>query len=180
MDVIEESIFRKPGGEGAEPFDLEAYRELVMLYNLGREVVHPEEQDSSVSGGPRSMFNETSMQPLSVSRHSSAPSFDQDSMQHSELDSMMDSSPGQTGLGDMVDLDSMLLEDSDLDGTGPHTTGHEFHDPQVPRPSPRLGLDIDLTAPAEPQRKPPADGNSIDFDLFEPERDTDTPPDKPK
>ena len=39
----------------------------------------------------------------------------------------------------------------------------------MPRPSPRLGLDIDLTAPAEPAVRPPEDGNSVDFDLFEPE-----------
>jgi hypothetical protein len=200
MDVIEESIFRKPGGEGAEPFDLEAYRELVMLYNLRRDVVGSEPPpsvhgDDSVSDAPRSAFNETSMQPLSVSRGGVAPVRQEqsrrDGVPDSGQDSIMDSTPGQTGLGDIsdiIDVDSMLF-DSDMDTrTGPRTTGNEFMDPQVPRPSPRLGLDIDLSAPAEPARKPRGDdegkdtgkdkGNGIDFDLFEPGQDTDTKPGK--
>ncbi|MFC5499758.1 FimV family protein [Caenimonas terrae] len=174
MDVIEESIFRKPGGEGAEPFDLEAYRELVMLYNLGREVVQPAPaaaEGDSVSGSHASSFNETSLQPLSVSKHDAAPPPAPGKAAAYDLDSMMDSSPGETGLGELVDLDSlhsMLDSEVEEDPLGPHTTGHEFHDPQVPRPSPRLGLDIDLTAPAGP-----AADNGIDFELFEPERDTD-------
>lgn len=184
MDVIEESIFRKPGMNGAEPFDLEAYRELVMLYNLGREVVRPDGmpgEGDSVSESPKSSFFETSMQPLSVMRHGNAsppPSLSpQDSMMDSAMDSVMhsalDSGPGATGLGEMVDLDSMM--DSDVDHTvAPRTTVSEFLDPRVPRPSPRLGLDIDLTATPEPVRKPAVDGNSIDFELLEPDRDGDS------
>ncbi len=163
MDVIEESIFRKPGMAGAEPFDLEAYRELVMLYNLGREVVQPESapvEDWSLSGsGNKSPFSETSMQPLSVARYRSAPE-PEDSDLGSDLDSGRDA---QTSLGEMLELDSFIDGDA-----SPVTTGDEFLDPQVPRPSPRLGLDIDLTAPA-PAPRAPLDSNSIDFELFEPD-----------
>jgi hypothetical protein len=170
MDVIEESIFRKPGVAGAEPFDLEAYRELVMLYNLGREVVGPQatgSEDLSASEQGKSGFFETSMQPLSVARHASAP-VAEDSIPDSDLDS----GPGaQTGLGDMMDLGSML-DSSVEDEDEPHTTGSEFHDPRVPRPSPRLGLDIDLTAPAASDRKPAQDSNSIDFELSEPDTES--------
>lgn len=42
LDVIEESIFRKPGLPGAEPFSLEAYRELVLLYQVAKEVAPAE------------------------------------------------------------------------------------------------------------------------------------------
>jgi hypothetical protein len=192
MDVIEESIFRKPGGEGAEPFDLEAYRELVMLYNLGREVVADEPPASrrGQDSGPGSSFNETSMQPLSVSRSGSAPVREgqggRESGPDSDADSIMDSTPGQTGMGDvsdMIDIDSMLFSGEDT-RTGPPTTGSDFLDPQVPRPSPRLGLDIDLSAPAEPPApKSPDegghDGNGIDFDLFEPGPDAASGPRKP-
>jgi hypothetical protein len=170
MDLIEESIFRKPGVGGAEPFDLEAYRELVMLYNLGREVVvpqAPESGDWSASEPGKSSFFETSMQPLSVARHGGAPL-----VEDSILDSDLDSGPGaQTGLGDMLELKSML-DSSVEDEDEPHTTGSEFHDPRVPRPSPRLGLDIDLTAPAASGREPAHDSNSIDFELSEPDTES--------
>jgi hypothetical protein len=167
MDVIEESIFRKPGMEGAEPFDLEAYRELVLLYNLGREVVTPESGAPDTESGSQSTFNQTSMQPLSVRRGSAAPE--------------QDSTPGLTNLGDMVDLDSLhQMLDSEVDTElGERSTGGELRDPTMPRPSPRLGLDIDLTAPAEPARKPrAASGNSIDFELSEPHSDSGAGKDK--
>lgn len=43
LDVIEECIFRKQGLPGAEPFTLEAYRELVLLYHIAKEML-PVEQ----------------------------------------------------------------------------------------------------------------------------------------
>lgn len=43
LDVIEECIFRKPELPGAEPFTLEAYRELVLLYHIAKEML-PVEQ----------------------------------------------------------------------------------------------------------------------------------------
>lgn len=43
LEVIEESIFRKPGLPGTEPFTLEAYRELVLLYHIAKEML-PAEQ----------------------------------------------------------------------------------------------------------------------------------------
>lgn len=38
LEVIEESVFRKPGDRG-EAFDLEAYRELLFLYGIAKEIV---------------------------------------------------------------------------------------------------------------------------------------------
>ena len=166
MDVIEESIFRKPGMAGAEAFDLEAYRELVMLYNLGREVVRDAAApvgDLALSEPAKSSFFETSIQPLSVSRDTRPPVTGL-----GELDS---GPGGETDLGDLLEppLDLALLGDDDQ---GPLTTGREFDvDPQVPRPSPRLGLDIDLTTPPEPDRRVGADSSSIDFELSEPVKD---------
>lgn len=64
LDVIEESIFRKPGLPGAEPFSLEAYRELVLLYHIATDVA-PEPE--ARSDEPRlTNFSETSLQPLHV------------------------------------------------------------------------------------------------------------------
>ena len=162
MGVIEESIFRKPG-MGGEPFDLEAYRELVMLYNLGREVVQAEEAeeavpDWSVSEPAKPSFFETSMQPLSIKRRGEPPS---------RLDFDMDSEPGgESNLGHILEqpfeMDSMRYDEESV-----RTTVGEGLDPQVPRPSPRLGLDIDLSAPADEDRRAPVDSH-IDFELSEP------------
>lgn len=69
LDIIEESIFRKPGQEGSEAFGLEAYRELLMLYHIGKDVI--EESDSlddfGPSSGSRPDFSHTSIHPLSAS-----------------------------------------------------------------------------------------------------------------
>jgi pilus assembly protein FimV len=147
MDLIEESIFRRPGGDG-EPFDLEAYRELVMLYNVGREVVQPDtdvpEGWSDAESETANQY-ETAMQPLSVARDGSQPP-------DVSLDSLQE-----------VD-ESALLEPLDLTGLD------QMLDPKTPRPSPRLGLDIDLSS-EPPVAGPPAavPDNSIDFELVDPD-----------
>ncbi|MBC5764636.1 hypothetical protein [Ramlibacter albus] len=75
LEVIEESIFRKPGTPGAETFDLEAYRDLLLLYNIGKQIAQEEpepsrssllEDDARVSG-----FMSTDIQPLSALVHDS-------------------------------------------------------------------------------------------------------------
>jgi hypothetical protein len=65
LDVIEESIFRKPGLPGAEPFSLEAYRELVLLYHVVKDMA-PSQQEARQGSGPASTFAQTSLQPLNV------------------------------------------------------------------------------------------------------------------
>lgn len=61
LDVIEEAIFRKPGLPGAEPFSLEAYRELVLLYHVARELM-PE----GTRAAPGTGTSDTSLQPLNA------------------------------------------------------------------------------------------------------------------
>ncbi|MCC2675300.1 MAG: hypothetical protein K0R58_2247 [Ramlibacter sp.] len=62
LDVIEESIFRKPGLLGAESFSLEAYRELVLLYHIATDIAPV---DSAPRNPPRiTNFSDTSLQPL--------------------------------------------------------------------------------------------------------------------
>jgi hypothetical protein len=62
LDVIEESIFRKPGQAGAEPFSLEAYRELVLLYHVARDLGSP--QPDAQEGEERPAPSGTRLQPL--------------------------------------------------------------------------------------------------------------------
>jgi len=122
LDIIEESIFRKPGSGDGEAFDLDAYRELLLLYAMAKDVV---ERGGSVmdfdlassslppeGGDPVPRFSATTIQPLSAS-----------------LDSRLDSGGGPG------------YDDGEDDGT-------PLPEISLPRPSARIGLDIDLTQPA--------------------------------
>ncbi|MGJ7486702.1 hypothetical protein ACSFA2_15690 [Variovorax sp. LT2P21] len=42
LGLIEELVFRKPGTRGDESFDLAAYRELLLLYSVAKEVIDPD------------------------------------------------------------------------------------------------------------------------------------------
>lgn len=60
LDVIEQSIFRDMGETEAEVFDLEAYRELLLLHAIAKEVIKREELDSH----PPQDFEHTAIKPL--------------------------------------------------------------------------------------------------------------------
>lgn len=49
LDVIEESIFRKPDHD-TQPFDLSAYRELMLLYGVAKEISEPSVDDGTDAG----------------------------------------------------------------------------------------------------------------------------------
>ena len=115
LEIIEESIFRRPENN-AEAFDLEAYRELLMLYSLAKEIISskskgapkaktfdlpPTNTDSADS--LRIAFSSTDIQPLSAS---------------------INDSPARPA----ASIDPLLAQ-------------------TVPRASPNLGLDLDLSEP---------------------------------
>jgi hypothetical protein len=60
LDLIEESIFRDATDDHVEVFDLEAYRELLLLHAIAKELITRNE----ALVAPRSEFRNTSMQPL--------------------------------------------------------------------------------------------------------------------
>jgi hypothetical protein len=64
LELIEESIFRKPGQAGAEAFNLEAYRDLLLLHQIGRDLRQASFADSE--GATRSGFANTAIHPLSA------------------------------------------------------------------------------------------------------------------
>lgn len=66
LDVIEESIFRRPHAPGAEPFGLEAYRELVLLYHIARDMQPQARGDEAGASARATNFRDTSLQPLHV------------------------------------------------------------------------------------------------------------------
>ena len=74
LDAIEEAIFRKPGPPGTEPFTLEAYRELVLLYHIARELLPDETVAATPAPGAAAGFRDTAMQPLhTLDRPEEAP-----------------------------------------------------------------------------------------------------------
>ena len=62
LEVIAESIFRRPSGAGSEPFTLEAYRELVLLYHIARDMAENVQAESPGNGAVK--YSDTSPQPL--------------------------------------------------------------------------------------------------------------------
>lgn len=70
LDLIEESIFRDVSDDEVEVFDLEAYRELLLLHAIAKELIKREEPLS----GAHSEFKHTNMQPLKAdARRPAAP-----------------------------------------------------------------------------------------------------------
>ena len=78
LDVIEESLFRRPDNQ-AEAFNLEAYRELLLLYSIAKDIIKPQPvaavldrtfdlPDRDVDGFESAPMNfkATSIQPLSA------------------------------------------------------------------------------------------------------------------
>lgn len=63
--IIEEALFREPG-DGAEVLALEAYRELLLLYAVGREII--ELESGSAGRGGNTQWPDLAMQPRSSPR----------------------------------------------------------------------------------------------------------------
>jgi DNA-binding transcriptional regulator YbjK len=68
LDVIEQSIFREAGDPESEVFDLEAYRELLLLYALAKEMIQREAVDSKL---PKD-FENTKVQALKATARRAA------------------------------------------------------------------------------------------------------------
>ena len=131
LEIIEDSIFRKPGTGDGEAFDLEAYRELLLLYAIAKEVIErqPEPGDFDYSSTPqdlsdsrqgqKSRFSVTAIQPLSAANYS-------------------ETSP------------AALLPEIPL-----------------PRPSPRLGIDIDLDEPGQAAQPVDIDVPAANFEMHD-------------
>lgn len=122
LDVLEESIFRKPDSR-SEVFSLAAYRELLLLHSIAKKLIaRPQEEADepaaasvrdSLTALPRTTsFGPTSIQPLSAKLQKMPPP--------------LPISPGMAAPLEMVPAP----------------------DPTRPPVSPRLGLDIDLSLDA--------------------------------
>lgn len=102
LDVIEQSIFRAIGDPEAEVFDLEAYRELLLLYAMAKEMIQRQAIDSEL---PRD-FENTKIQALrTTSRRGAVPEGDR---QSAALTLPMEQQPpASPNLGLDVNLDDL-------------------------------------------------------------------------
>ncbi len=159
LDVIEESIFRRPG-QGTQSFDLEAYRELLLLYAIAREVVETKGRgpakmvvqpdpdpfapfdfpESAVDDSDRPKFQATAIQPLAAAR----PYLAEPGMPTMRV-------PPSPNLG--LDIDLSLLDELDA----PSGTASKAAEVRVEP--------VALTP--EQSLEKPRDSHVIDFDLFE-------------
>ena len=142
LDVIEESIFRQPGLPGSEPFSLEAYRELVLLYHVAREIAPAAEGASDSRPGT---FSDTSLQPLN--------SLDQAESSLGELDVLL-IPPASTNLGLDIDL-ADIGEESSGDATQAQPAAASAKKPDA-------NADADATQADGNRELPP-----LDFDISE-------------
>lgn len=152
LDVIEESILRKPG-QGSQVFDLEAYRELLMLYAVAKELLEDDRQGRVLAVPP---IPPAALPEQLASVHQKQ-ALRRPAFQASNLQLLPVASP-------------------------PRVAGMDSHGTPLMRvpPSANLGLDIDLselvpdlpgTQPAQSSPKPgdtkAPDSHLIDFDLFD-------------
>ena len=143
LDLIERSIFRDDQDERTEVFDLEAYRELLLLHAMAKDIIHrgnsPAKPDA-VEG-----FQHTAMQPLKLGAATQAAGA-------SDTDPMVP--PASASLGLDIDLD-------ELD----HVP--EFQ-PSMPVISPPEDMAPPAPAPSVHAVEPPASmSNWLDFEVVD-------------
>lgn len=162
LDVIEKSIFRDASDPESEVFDLEAYRELLLLHALAKEVI---KRDAS---SPASDFQHTSIRPLKAAGPKSAVAASGAAASADRATVPQDDVPhASPRLGLDVDLDA-LQEASAFEAS-----------------LPEVAVPVEPSAkPAPPPGLPPLDeqpaGNLIDFEVldFMPPDDLADSPDK--
>jgi hypothetical protein len=181
LEIIEESLFRRPETR-AEAFNLEAYRELLMLYSVAKEIITPESvageagkkfdlpdrPEDSANSRPMT-FISTAIQPLSANVAES-----QQSGYQPDVEPLMASVIPHPSLRIGLDIDLDNLPATDVKADSTLDSAPQFF----------ANFDADATA-VVPARdfSQPAQGiaatdsdNLIDFEIFDvPE----APPDKP-
>lgn len=173
LEIIEESIFRRPDNH-ADAFNLEAYRELLLLYAVAKEIISPEAKAASrpkkfdlpdaPSDGADSRpmtFMSTSIEPLSASIEKDDDAFYGQALSEPLLASVVPLPSPRLGL----DLDlSELAENGESLSQLAESDAQFFKqfDGDAPAPLPML------EPAAPPSARAPVDAsNLIDFDAFD-------------
>lgn len=156
LDLIERSIFRDDQDERTEVFDLEAYRELLLLHAMAKDIIHR----GTAPGKPETQegFQHTAMQPLKLGAVPQPAGA-------GEVDPKVP--PASTSLGLDIDLDA-LDQVPDFQPSMPVISPPE----EMAKPAPVAGVHA-----VEP---PASMSNWIDFEVVDFELpDSKTPDGKP-
>ena len=154
LDVIEKSIFKEPNDPDGEVFDLEAYRELLLLHAVAKEMIHRELTDL-----PEQVdFEHTAIKPLRAAAPRTTTS----------------------GFGPATDVGGMTVPQDDV----PHASPRLGLDVDLDALSEMSAFEASLPevpVAIEPSAKPAPkrgavqeDGNLIDFEVLD-----FMPPDEP-
>jgi hypothetical protein len=162
LDVIEQSIFREADDAETEVFDLEAYRELLLLHAVAKEMIKRDEVESQ---SPKD-FQNTKVQPLKAKGKVSTAGDERGPDAGNLTQPMAYIPPASSSLGLDVDLDA-LSEISAFEASLPEV--EKVVEPSS-KPSRREG-----------DQKPAGDDNLIDFEVLDfmtPDDAEDKPADK--
>jgi hypothetical protein len=159
LDVIEQSIFREADDAETEVFDLEAYRELLLLHAVAKEMIKRDEVESQ---SPKD-FQNTKVQPLKAKGKVSSAVEERSADAGNLTQPMAYIPPASSSLGLDVDLDA-LSEISAFEASLPEV--EKAVEPSS-KPSRR-----------ESDQKPAGKDNLIDFEVLD-FMTPDDPEDKP-
>ncbi|QHE76421.1 type IV pilus assembly protein FimV [Hydrogenophaga sp. PBL-H3] len=151
LDLIEQSIFRDATDSASEVFDLEAYRELLMLHAIAKDLIQRDNPVPRASGD----FQHTSMQPLKAA----------DKAAFKVSGSLRDASERHTqpmGLESLPKASSRLGLDINLDDFA-ETDSFEASLPEV---NVAVEQSAKPTQPADFEIRE-VDGNLIDFEVLD-------------
>lgn len=176
LEIIEESLFRKPGTEG-EAFDLEAYRELLLLYAMAKDVV--ERGGSSMDFELSSSPGDADAEPASFAATQVMQAYA--AREEPTIPVGLPLLPGESGepapssgMGLEFDLGQPApqlppsTEAEEMEFTVDDGDGELDPDPTMPG---------DVTPAATPA--PADDGALMEFDLFDPDVEKEIAPKKP-
>ncbi|OGB76169.1 MAG: hypothetical protein A2496_13575 [Burkholderiales bacterium RIFOXYC12_FULL_60_6] len=149
LDVIERSIFREQGDADAEVFDLEAYRELLLLHAIAKDMIKRDGAESR----PSEDFQHTAIKPLKAAGNQALAAAVAASVVAGRETQPMDVIPlASPRLGLDVDLDE-LVEISAFEASLPEVPA-PVQPTAKPAPAPGASRDLDV-------------GNLIDFEMLD-------------
>ena len=184
LDIIEESIFRRPDA-GAEPFNLEAYRELLMLYSVAKEIISRDMGDRLKKpkfdlpdipddDSRTTKFLSTSIQPLSASVNEDKREYQHEPLLASVIP------PASLNLGLDLDLSELNPDDKSLAAvSAPEAESDADFFAQFSANMAGISPAVE----SKPETLPSAaaeSGNLIDFDLLDSSMADDDKPQPPK
>lgn len=166
LDLIEESIFRDVSDDEVEVFDLEAYRELLLLHAIAKDLV--KRDDRPHGGVQHSEFGHTSMQPLRAQGRRESYPVTNSRLPMDEMAGGRNTEP--MGLDALVPASSHIGLDINLNDLS------EFSAFEASLP--------EVSPPVEPTAKPldvqePPLSNLIDFEVLDFMPPDDEPSEKP-